>query len=177
VIAANGRTLFAACDETATVERLFLGLRGPMLSGRAIVVELRVKVSKPGRLKLRRCGGEARRYSKHFLPLDGLGIRDLRFDGDDLLVPAGPTMSHDGVGALFRWRSPLGASGDRIHGPEAIERLMDLPYAHGRDQAEGIAFVEENGTRRLLVVYDSPSPARLTEDGGGLIADLFDVPP
>jgi hypothetical protein len=54
---------------------------------------------------------------------------------------------------------------------------MDLPYAHGRDQAEGIAFVEENGTRRLLVVYDSPSPARLTEDGGGLIADLFDVPP
>jgi Protein of unknown function (DUF3616) len=154
-------------------DRVFLGLRGPVLSGWAVVVELQLKASKPGRLKLRKLGGTGRRYRKHFLPLEGLGIRDLRFDGDHLLVLAGPTMDHDGTGALFRWRSPLGADDDRVHAPEDVERLMGLPYARGVDQAEGVAFVEVDGGRRLLLVHDSPADARL--NGDSLRVDLFDL--
>jgi hypothetical protein len=156
-------------------DRVFLGLRGPVLSGWAVVVELEPKVSKSGRLKLRTCGDKGRRYLKHFLPLKGLGIRDLRFDRDDLLVLAGPTMDHHGTGTLFRWRSPIGAENDRVHAPGDFDQIMDLPYARGVDQAEGAAFVEVGGARRLLVVYDSPAPARLGDEGQSLLLDLFDL--
>ena len=156
-------------------ERVFLGVRGPVLSGWAVVVELRMKAAKPGRLKLCRCGAKGRRYLKHFLPLRGLGIRDLRFDGDDLLVLAGPTMDHDGTGALFRWRSPVGAGDDRVHRPQDIHHIMDLPYARGVDQAEGVAFVQVGDRRRLLVVHDSPAPARLGAAGESLVVDLLDL--
>ena len=154
-------------------ERVFLGLRGPVLSGWAVVVELQIKASKPGRLKLRKIGAKGRRYRKHFLPLRGLGIRDLRLDGDDLLVLAGPTMDHDGTGALFRWRSPIGADDDRVHLPQDVDHLMDLPYARGVDQAEGVAFVEDGDRRRVLIVHDSPAAARVSRDS--LVVDLFDL--
>jgi hypothetical protein len=113
--------------------------------------------------------------SKHFLPLRGLGIRDLRFDDADLLVLAGPTMDHDGTGALFRWRTPIGAADDMVHAPADVLHLMDLPYARGTDQAEGAAFVEVGGARRLLLVHDSPSAARLGNASQSLVADLFDL--
>jgi hypothetical protein len=154
-------------------DQVFLGLRGPVLSGWAVVIELRLEPSKPGRLRLCRCGRKGRRYRKHFLPLQGLGIRDLRFDGDDLLVLAGPTMDHDGTGGLFRWRSPIGAADDPVHSPQDVEHIMDLPYARGVDQAEGVAFVEVGGQRRLLIVHDSPSAGRLA--GDSLVVDLFDL--
>jgi hypothetical protein len=154
-------------------ERLFLGLRGPVLSGWAAVIELRLKRTKAGRLKLGKCAN-GRRYLKHFLPLKGLGIRDLRFDGDDLAVLAGPTMDHDGTGALFRWRRPIGAADDMVHAPADILHLMDLPYARGADQAEGVAFVEI-GARRLLLVHDSPSAARLGKAGESLVVDVIDL--
>ena len=38
-----------------------------------------------------------------FLPLAGLGVRDLHLDGDDLLLLAGPTMVLDGAVRVFRW--------------------------------------------------------------------------
>ena len=154
---------------------LFLGLRGPVLRGWTLVLELDLRVDKDGRLKARRRSGRGDRYLKHFLPLGGLGIRDLRFDGDDLLVLAGPTMDHDGTGALYRWRRPISAGDHRLHGADELERLMDLPYDRGRDQAEGIAFLETNGRRQLLVVHDSPMPERVIDGGKGLVADLYDL--
>jgi hypothetical protein len=153
--------------------RVFLGLRGPVLSGWAVVVELKLGASKPGRLKLRKLGSKGRRYRKHFLPLQGLGIRDLRFDGDDLLVLAGPTMDHDGTGALFRWGQPSGEGDDTVHAPQDVEPIMALPYARGVDQAEGVAIVGAGDQRRLLIVYDSPAPARLGDAGECLVVDLL----
>jgi Protein of unknown function (DUF3616) len=155
-------------------ERVFLGLRGPVLRGWAVVIELRIKRTKAGRLKLGKCA-KGRRYLKHFLPLKGLGIRDLRFDGDDLVVLAGPTMDHDGTGALFRWGRPIGAADDMVHAPADVLHLMDLPYARDADQAEGVTFVEVGGARRLLIVHDSPAAARLGEAGESLVVDLFDL--
>src|SRR4030095_8201482 len=57
----------------------------------------------PDRLRLRPFA-DGLPYRKHVLDLDGLGVRDLCPDGDDLLVRAGPTMDLDGPVRIYRWR-------------------------------------------------------------------------
>lgn len=160
-------------------DRVLLGLRGPVIRGWTMVLELRLKEKQPGRLKLRRVAADGRRYLKHFLPLGGLGVRDLRFDGNDLLLLGGPTMEHDGIGGLFRWRPPLGGKTDMLHAGASVERLMDLVFENGVDQAEGIDFVGEGEDRLLVVVHDSPRSDRLREAGDGRVAlkaDLYAPP-
>jgi hypothetical protein len=68
--------------------RVWLGLRGPVLRGHAVVLDLELKQKAPDRLKAGRINGE-RRYRKHLLDTRGLGIRDMRFAGDDLLLLVG----------------------------------------------------------------------------------------
>jgi hypothetical protein len=74
-------------------DRIFVGLRGPVLRGWAIILEVAVDFSEPAGLKLRNIGSDGRLYRKHFLGLGGRGIRDLCADGSDLLILAGPTMT------------------------------------------------------------------------------------
>lgn len=134
-------------------DRVLLGLRGPVLRGWAVVLELDLREDGPYRLKL---GG----YHKHFLDLGGLGVRDLcPYDGD-LLLLTGPTMSLDGPVRIMRW-----------DGTGAPVPVADLPYGVGCDHPEGLAAM---GDGRLMVVYDSPSPARLTPEGG-VLADLVTI--
>jgi hypothetical protein len=154
--------------------RVFLGLRGPVLRGWALVIELDVKASKPGRLRPRRIGPEGERYRKHFLDLGGLGIRDLCFDQDRLVILAGPTMDLDGPVRVLSWSGCLDARQQTIVTADEIEPLLEVPYRRGADHAEGIAFLEQkNGRRELLVVYDSPAAGRLHDDGAGIDADVF----
>ena len=40
---------------------------------------------------------------KHFLQIDGLGIRDRQFSGDDLYILGGPTMVLNGEIRVFNW--------------------------------------------------------------------------
>ena len=87
-------------------DRIWLGLRGPVLRGHAVVLDLAIAEKAPGRLKARRAEGE-RRYRKHLLDTRGLGIRDMRFDGDDLLLLVGPTMSLEGPAFVLRWRDAV----------------------------------------------------------------------
>ncbi|MBQ0818798.1 DUF3616 domain-containing protein, partial [Microvirga sp. HBU67558] len=54
--------------------RLWLGLRGPVLRGHAVVLDLELRQKAPDRLKARRIDGQ-RRYRKHLLDTRGLGIR------------------------------------------------------------------------------------------------------
>ena len=97
-------------------DRVYLGLRGPVLRGWAFVLELRpyVDPDDPSRLRLRDFA-DGPPYRKHVLDLDGLGVRDLCPDGDDLLVLAGPTMDLDGPVRIYRWHGGCrgGAAGDR----------------------------------------------------------------
>ena len=79
-------------------DRVFLGLRGPVLGGWAIVLEVKVVEVAPRRLRLERLTSGAR-YRKHFLDLGGLGVRDLCMEGQDLLILAGPTMNW----MVLRW--------------------------------------------------------------------------
>ena len=153
-------------------ERVYLGLRGPVLRGWAVVLELRpdVAADAPDRLALRPFE-DGRRYRTHVLRLDGLGVRDLCPHGNDLLVLAGPTMDLDGPVHVFRWHDALVAETPQVVRDEQLTRELDLPYDVGTDHAEGIGLIGE----RLLVVYDSPSPTRLGSDGC-VTADLVHLP-
>ncbi|WP_433338563.1 DUF3616 domain-containing protein [Spirillospora sp. CA-294931] len=155
-------------------DRLYIGLRGPVLRGWAVLIEIHpvTDPDDPHRLTLKPVDGKAL-YRSHFLDLGGLGIRDLCPDGDDLLILTGPSMDLDGPVRVVRWRGAAKVdSPDVVPGEELLE-IGDLPYGEGDDHAEGIAVLDETegvGTR-LLVVYDSPSPGRLTDEGG-VLADV-----
>src|SRR5262249_54407434 len=132
-------------------ESLYLGLRGPVLRGWAVVLALRPQDGpNPGRLALARQDDGAR-YRKHFLDLSGLGVRDLSPDGDDLRVLAGPPMDRAGPVRVYRWHGALGGDPPQVVRSDALTRELELPYGDGDDHAEGIALLPD---RRLLVVYD-----------------------
>lgn len=159
--------------------RLFIGLRGPVVRGWAVVLEVEPRpADRPERLKLKRIGPDGRRYRKHFLQLDGLGIRELAVDGDDLLVLAGPTMDVRAPATLFRWRGAVRLEADSITGRDGIEPLLDLPHDvdGGSDHPEGLCTFQADGMREraLLVVYDSGGPRR--RDGDAVLADVFTLP-
>lgn len=159
-------------------QRVFLGLRGPVLRGYAVVLELRVE-QKGRKLRLESPGsdGDGERYRKHFLDLRGLGVRDLAFDGDDLLILAGPTLAHDGRHAVFRWEGALLADAPVLLRDPEPRHLFDLRMVPDRDRAEGIALRPgPDGSTGLLVVYDSPADGRLDRKGGRVALDLFPLP-
>jgi hypothetical protein len=136
--------------------QVMLGLRGPVLRGWAIVLELFVEAS-GGKLKLKPVTADGRCYRKHFLDLAGCGIRDLCFFKGDLLVLAGPTMDLDGPFRLHRWRPSTRPDAETITGAAGCPVLMDLPAGRDADHAEGIVVLDD---RELLVVYDNPARRR-----------------
>lgn len=154
-------------------DRVYLGLRGPVLRGWAFVLELRpfVTPDAPARLRLRPFE-DGRPYRKHVLDLNGLGVRDLCPDGDDLLVLAGPTMSLDGPVRVYRWHGASRAEMPSIVRGDLITRELELTFGEGDDHAEGMSML---GDDRILVVYDSPAKERLTDDGA-VIADVLLLP-
>jgi hypothetical protein len=156
--------------------RVYLGLRGPVLRGWAVVLEFRPEVhpQNPGRLELRPFD-DGRRYRTHVLRLDGLGVRDLCPHGDDLLVLAGPTMDLDGPVQVFRWHDALTTEAPQVVRGELLTREVALPFGIGDDHAEGLGLLGPAEDPRLLVVYDSPAPVRLTEVGC-VTADVVRLP-
>ena len=155
-------------------DRAYLGLRGPVLRGWAVILEVRLKVSTSGRLKLRKLG-PGRRLRKHFVALDGLGVRDLLLDGDSMLILAGPTMDLDGPVRLYRWPLPSDRAEDTLTPRTAIEVVGDLPHGRGHDHAEAICPVPGPDGQQLLVLYDSPAPERLVDEHA-ILGDLFAFP-
>ena len=145
-------------------DRLYVGLRGPVLRGWAVVLELRPvdDPTDPGRMALG-IFPEGARYRKHFLDLDGLGVRDLCPDGDDLLVLAGPTMALSGPVRVYRWQGAAVAEAGRVVREADLTVETVITNGEGVDHAEGIALLTpdpHDPLARLLVVYDSPSTAR-----------------
>jgi hypothetical protein len=159
--------------------RVFLGLRGPVLRGWAVILELEPQAKAADILRLQTLDAGGRPYLKHFLQLGGLGIRDLCRQDDDLLILAGPTMDLDGPVRVLRW--PGGAmrheSGEMVPA-DRLERLLDIPYGQGEDHAEGMALFSPDGgdTSSLLVVYDAAAGTRKSE-GNTVAADVFPLPP
>ena len=150
-------------------DRIFLGLRGPVLRGWAVILEIELETSNLGLFKLKQI--EKKLYKKHFIYLNGLGIRDLCLDGEDLLILAGPTMDLDGPVRVFRLKNGVNLREDALSKPEPI---LEIPYGNGDDHAEGMTlFSDITGLPSLLVVYDSPAQTRLPLGEGSVAADVF----
>ncbi|MBX3320301.1 MAG: DUF3616 domain-containing protein, partial [Nitrospira sp.] len=160
-------------------KRMFLGLRGPVLRGWAVIVELEPKKDgkRPGLLKLKPIGPKGRRYRKHFLHLDGLGIRDLCVHGPDLLILAGPTMSLDGPVKVFRWKGGADPKGESLVGRKDLACLLEIPYGNDVGHAEGMTLFSSNDgpADSLMVVYDS-IPKKRQSKACAVTADLFPLP-
>lgn len=152
-------------------DRIWLGLRGPVLRGHAVVLELEIRQTGKHRLKARKIDGK-RRYRKHLLPGFGLGVRDLALAGDDLMVLLGPTMSSDGPAHILRWRGAVAATGSGVIPESAVEVVADLPHRGPVDHPEGIEPWPEGGTDTWLVVHDAPAEERLDRQGLAILADL-----
>ncbi len=153
-------------------DRVWLGLRGPVLRGHAVVLDLELKQKAPNRLKGRRIDGE-RRYRKHLLDTRGLGIRDMRFEGDDLLLLVGPTMSLEGPAFVLRWRDAAHDDSSGVIAPERVETIAELPYQLHADHPEGIELWPEAGAGALLIIYDAPAPERTDADTSTVWADVI----
>ncbi|MCT7949937.1 DUF3616 domain-containing protein [Ancylothrix sp. C2] len=156
-------------------DKIFLGLRGPVLRGWAVILELEVKELEPGILGLKNIGDKGEFYRKHFLDLNGLGVRELCIDGEDLIILAGPTMTVDGDLRVFRWQQVLNRGKHTLTSQKSgeLEVLFDLPFTIGGDRAEGLSLMSCLGEEKaLLVVYDSPSQDRMVGESG-VFADVF----
>lgn len=142
-------------------DRLFVGLRGPVLRGWAMLLEIQPELDEPGVLKLKKLAGK-QRYRKHFLNLNGLGIRDLCPWGDQLLILAGPTMDLSGSVRLFQLPQAALTASETLLEPTLV---AEMPYGEGCDRPEGITLLTDHPDQ-LLVVYDAPAPERLVGAGG-----------
>ncbi|WP_166664642.1 DUF3616 domain-containing protein [Candidatus Thiosymbion oneisti] len=155
-------------------DRLFLGLRGPVLRGWAILLEICLVESTGNRLTLEPIGSDGRHYRKHFIDLKGMGVRELMWYGSDLLILAGPTMDITGLQSIYRLRYAADLTDDSITALDdgRLELLYHLPLMTHGDKAEGLCRYGDSG---LLVVYDAPRSDRLVAKNA-ILADVFAPP-
>lgn len=151
--------------------RVALGMRGPVIQSYAVLLEFEVKE----RGKSLTINGP---IYKRMLDLEGLGIRDLKRIGDDLLILAGPTTALDGPCAVYRWRGWIGEPPAHkhmvcLHRPE---RIIELGFGRGDDHPEALAIMGDAGDRQLLVICDSPAARRLDADRRTVSCDVFRLP-
>ncbi|MFB9861852.1 DUF3616 domain-containing protein [Rufibacter immobilis] len=158
--------------------RIFVGLRGPVLRGWAMVLELQLEdAGEEGYLQLK-ANADGTLYKKHFLHLVGKGIRELRIKNEDLYILAGPTMDLDGTIAVYRWPKAMAQTleGEQMVHRKELEHLFDVPHGSGptsgQDKAEGLGIYDDE---HLLVVYDSPTHARKVEEDA-VAADVYRLP-
>jgi hypothetical protein len=162
--------------------RIFIGLRGPVLRGWAMILELEVSEEGDDRsvLRLKKGGRDRRPYRKHFLQFCGLGVRDLCVDGSDLLILAGPTMDLDGPVTVFRWPGGARSEGEGVVFAKELPVVLQVPYGQGErkgtDHAEGMTlFNPEGGSdSSLLMVYDAAAKDRKQGDDA-VEADFFSL--
>jgi hypothetical protein len=149
--------------------RIALGMRGPVIGRHAVLLEFEVSVKDSGQLSL-----EGKPH-KRLMAMEGLGIRDLKRRGDDLLILAGPTTALSGPVALYLWRNWANepAQDDRVVRLHRPERILDLPFGRGCDHPEGLALWSDD---EILVICDSPAPGRCDPSEGTITADLFKLP-
>jgi hypothetical protein len=175
-------------------DRLLVGLRGPVLRGVALVVDLRIagiKAAAAGSSS--RCGPPLglESHRLRYLDLDGLAVRDMVAlpGSDDVLLLSGPTMSLDGPSYLHRWRgalAPLPASqrsgaGEAItlERPEALLCVRDGRPGRrgdGNDKPEGLEISRDGEQLLAWVAYDGPTAARRQGEGVLTRLDGFPLP-
>jgi hypothetical protein len=145
--------------------RLLLGLRGPVLRGWSALLEIAVETHGEA-LRLAPLDERGTLIRKHFLQLDGLGVRDLHFSGHDLHILAGPTMALDGEIRVFVWpgaRPLLAANREPVRFEPAFTEPVSLPHGRGSNRAEAICELPDGLAAHgpgWLVLYDAPGADR-----------------
>ncbi|XVJ71381.1 MAG: DUF3616 domain-containing protein [Rhizobacter sp.] len=145
--------------------RLLLGLRGPVLRGWSALLEISVE-ARGDQLRLAPLDDSGLLIRKHFLQLDGLGVRDLHFSGDDLYILAGPTMVLNGEIRVFRWpgaKPLLAANREPVRFESALSESVSLPHGSGTNRAEALCDLPPSMAGRKpswLVLYDAPGADR-----------------
>jgi hypothetical protein len=156
--------------------RLLLGLRGPVLRGWAVLLEIEPELDdgSTDTLVLKKIGPGGRRYRKHFFALNGLGVRDLCMSGDDLLIMAGPTMELDGPVTVLRWHGGFAPKEESVVFADQLETVLEVPFGQGNDHAEGMCLFESGKQRGevLLILYDAAAQSRKHGDTD-VEGDLF----
>lgn len=106
--------------------KVWIGLRGPVLRGIAILLEIEVEEGSNNELFLKTIGNGDRQYKRHFLDLDGLGIQELCWErnSENLLVLAGPTMDLDGAHSLFRLHQPFSLKDNSFSSQKNTQLLL-----------------------------------------------------
>ncbi len=118
---------------------LYVGLRGPVLRGNLTPV-IRLQFDRP------------QAYEVRFVPLEGLGIRELAPVSDGFLVIAGPVGDAPLPCLLYHWNGRDGLPGKDAQG--RVKSLGEFPRVDG-GKAEGMAVLAETATEySLLVVFD-----------------------
>ena len=149
--------------------RLLLGLRGPVLRGWSALLEIAIE-ARGDQLRLMPLDDSGILIRKHFLQLDGLGVRDLHFSGDDLYILAGPTMVLNGEIRVFKWpaaRPLLAANREPVRFESALTESVSLPHGRGTNRAEAICDLPSalsGGKPSWLVLYDAPGADRRDGD-------------
>ncbi len=160
-------------------KKVFLGLRGPVLHGWGIILELEIEEDSDQLLHLKPIGPDGQRYKKHFLQLDGLGIRDLCLDGQDLLLLARPSQDFDWPVMVYRWYQGVNQAEERVvwsrPGTELTQVIQGPRTAigSGYDRPNNLSLVSNDAfPYSVLVGYEFPSPYRFPQPAQ-LDLDLF----
>jgi hypothetical protein len=163
-------------------ERVLAGLRGPVLRGIALVLDLRLDGLNGNEPTLTMAGLHFR-----YLQLGGLAVRDLAVvpGSEDVLVLAGPTMTMAGPCYLYRWRNALGPrDSDRpievlVEKPEPLLWIRDGRPGRpgeGSDKPEGLEVQRLEGSLMAWVAYDDPTVTRRQGQGARTRLDGFVLP-
>jgi hypothetical protein len=145
--------------------RLLLGLRGPVLGEWSALLEIAVE-TRGRQLRLTPLDDSGTLLRKHFLRLNGLGVRDLHFSGADLYILAGPTMALNGEIRVFKWpgaRPLLATNREPVRFEAALVESVALPHGEGTNRAEAICDLPAElarGASSWLVLYDAPGADR-----------------
>lgn len=153
--------------------RVAIGMRGPVVQGYAVLIEFEVAAKRSGRLTI------ASALHKRLLALDGLGIRDLKRAGPDLLILAGPTTALDGPCAVYRWAGWLDdpAQDERVVRLHRPERIIDLPFGRGDDHPEGLVLLDDTAAGgEIAVICDGPAAYRIDAARRAVRCDRFALP-
>lgn len=124
-------------------DALWLGLRGPLVAGKAVALELRLSAS----LRIER-------YELAFLDLGGLGIRDLVERNGRLLVLAGPVSDARGPFEIHGWAP------ERVATVQRTTSVLTWPSTS--EKPEGLCVLGHDGKPGIAVVYDGPSASRIS---------------
>lgn len=118
-------------------DSVYLGMRGPVIDGRAVIVRLRLDDDLA-----------IRHHELCVLDLGGLGVRDLARGPSSLLVLAGPMGEPTAPFHLHAWQPGSSPAEQSTH--------VVLTFPDDGEKPEGICMLTRDGEPGLLVVYDNP---------------------